>query len=217
MRISGFILLTLLAVLCGCEGGDKDFRYPSVTTDYACLLTGAEGEAERLRLDNGNTYPIAITDEYREAHRELPTYRPDTVYRVISIYELGADSLAHLYSLAQTVSVVPTALREGETLHQEPVYLQSYWLAGGYLNMVIELKALNGQHSIGFVDTTPETMRGREVTFYHRVIEDVEAYRQKVYCSLPLAPFDGYLQQGDTLRLVINLYDEGVTELEFAM
>lgn len=217
MRGLRLILLPLVAMLCGCKGADEDFRYPSVITDYACLLTGAEGEAERLRLDNGLSYPIAITDEYREAHRELPAYRPDTVYRVISIYELGPDSVAYLYSLAQTVSVVPTPLREGETLHQDPVYLQSYWLGGGYLNMVIELKALNGQHSIGFVDTTPDAMHGKEISFYHRVIEDVEAYRQKVYCSLPLAPFDGYLQQGDTLRLVINLYDEGVTELEFAM
>ena len=83
--------------------------------------------------------------------------------------------------------------------------------------MVIELKALNGQHSIGFIDTTPETMQGKEFTFYHRVISDVESYRQKLYGSIPLAPFSNALQEGDTLRFVINTYDEGITLREFVM
>ena len=83
--------------------------------------------------------------------------------------------------------------------------------------MVIELKALNGQHSIGFVDTTPKNMQGKEFTFYHRVISDVESYRQKLYGSIPLAPFVSDLQQGDTLRFVVNTYDEGVTLREFVM
>jgi hypothetical protein len=128
----------ILALLCSCEDAADSYRYPSVLTDYACLLTDATGQPEQLLLDNGNAYPIAFTDEYREAYDKLPTYKADTTYRVISMYELGADSVAHIYSMAQTISMVPTLLREGETLYQDPVYLQSIWLSGGYLNMVIE-------------------------------------------------------------------------------
>ena len=207
----------ILALLCSCEDTADNYRYPSVITDYACLLTDATGQPEQLRLDNGRAYPITLTDEYREAYTQLPTYKTDTTYRVISIYELGADSAAHIYSMAQTISVAPTPLRKGETLRQDPVYLQSTWLSGGYLNMVIELKALDGRHSIGFIDTTPEGMQGKEITFYHNAHDDVESYRQKLYASIPLAPLEEELQQGDTLRFVINLYDEGITQLDFVM
>ena len=54
-------------------------------------------------------------------------------------------------------------------------------------------------------------MQGKEFTFYHRVIDDVESYRQKLYGSIPLAPFKESLGQGDTLRFVVNTYDEGNT------
>ena len=207
------LLIPTLALLCSCEDAGDDYRYPSVITDYTCLHTNESGHPDQLRLDNGRSYPTAFANEaYNEA-----TYKADTTYRIISAYELGADSIAYIHSLAQTVSHIPTPLRSGETLHQDPAYLQSCWLSGGYLNMVIELKALNGQHSIGFIDTTPETMQGKEFTFYHRVISDVESYRQKLYGSIPLAPFSNALQEGDTLRFVINTYDEGVTLRELVM
>ena len=207
------LLVPTLALLCSCEDAGDDYRYPSVITDYTCLLTDESGQPDLLRLDNGRSYPIAFADEAYDA----ATYKADTTYRIISVYELRADSVAYVYSMAQTLSHIPTPLRSGETLHQDPAYLQSSWLSGGYLNMVIELKALNGQHSIGFIDTTPESMQGKEFTFYHRVISDVESYRQKLHGSIPLAPFSNTLQQGDTLRFVINTYDEGVTLREFVM
>lgn len=212
-RIGGGILLFIL--LFGCEDGHDDYRYPSVLTDYACLSTDGRGEPSLLRLDSGAEFPIVLTDSYRKTHQS--TYRPDTVYRIISIYELGADDAAHIYSIAQIASIVPTPLRKGEILKQDPVYLQSVWLSGGYMNMVLELKALSGQHSIGFVDTTPKEMRGKEFTLYHDAQGDIESYRQKLHASIPLTPFHTDLQQGDTLRLVINLYDKGISQWEFIM
>lgn len=205
----------MLALLCSCEDAMDDYRYPSVVTDYACLVTDAAGEPSKLRLDNGCAYPIVYADEYMEAHPQLPSYKADTAYRVVSIYELGSDSVARIYSLSRTVSDIPTPLPTGVQLHQDPAYLQSIWLSGGYLNMVIEIKALDGKHSIGFVDTTPEGMKGKEFTFYHKVIDDVESYRQRLYGSIPLQPFDRELQVGDTLRFVIKTYDEGMKRSEF--
>lgn len=215
MKQTTSLLLFLLALLCSCEDAMDDYRYPSVVTDYACLVTDAAGEPSKLRLDNGCAYPIVYADEYMEAHPQLPSYKADTAYRVVSIYELGSDSVARIYSLSRTVSDIPTPLRTGEQLHQDPAYLQSIWLSGGYLNMVIEIKALDGKHSIGFVDTTPEGMKGKEFTFYHKVIDDVESYRQRLYGSIPLQPFDRELQVGDTLRFVIRTYDEGMKRSEF--
>lgn len=207
------LIFPILALLCSCEDAADNYRYPSVITDYACLTTDAHGEPEQLCLDNGLSYPIAFTDEYYEAYGQLTTYKADTVYRIVSTYELGADSVARTHVILQTVSMVPTPLHDGETLHQDPAYLQSCWISGGYLNMVIELKALNGKHYIGFVDTTPEGMQGKEITFYHHA-EDIESHRKKLYASIPI---DKSLQEGDTVRFVINLYDKGITRREFVM
>lgn len=203
------ILLPILALLCCCEGGDN-YRYPSVLTDYACLVTDADGLPEELVLDNGDSYLVALAGEQSGRH-----YIPDTTYRVISMYEPEDDGVARIYSVSPIFSPVPTPLRLGETLRQDSVYLQSCWLSGGYLNMVIEVKALNGQHHVGFVDTTPQGMPGKEFTLYHDACGDIESYRQKLHASIPLMPFN--LVRGDTVRFVVNLYEKGITQLEFAM
>lgn len=210
------LLLPILTLLSSCEDAtDDDYRYPSVRTDFACIATDGKGKIEHLLLDDGSSYPVHLTQDFLEAYDDEPTYKRDTLYRLLSVYELVStgqnDTVADLYALGNIISQVPTPLREDEELHQDPVYLQSIWLSGDYLNFVLEVKALNGKHSIGFVDTTPETMQGKEFTFYHRVIDDVESYRQKLYGSIPLAPFKESLGQGDTLRFVVNTYDEGNT------
>lgn len=210
------LLLPILTLLSSCEDAtDDDYRYPSVRTDFACITTDDKGKIEHLLLDDGSSYPVHLTQDFLEAYDDEPTYKRDTLYRLLSVYELVStgqnDTVADLYALGNIISQVPTPLREDEELHQDPVYLQSIWLSGGYLNFVLEVKALNGKHSIGFVDTTPETMQGKEFTFYHRVIDDVESYRQKLYGSIPLVPFKESLGQGDTLRFVVNTYDEGNT------
>lgn len=221
MKQALYLLLPLLALLCSCEDEGDNYRYPSVRTDFVCLTTDATGLLEAMRLDDGRSYAIHLTDELLEAvDYQAPTYKRDTLYRAIGVYELvtteGGDTVADLYSIGNIISSVPTPLHKDETLHQDPVYLQSIWISGGYLNLVLEVKALKGQHSIGFVDTTPEEMHGKEFTFYHRVIDDVESYRQKLYGSIPLTPFSKQLQQGDTLRFVVNTYDKGKRAWSFA-
>jgi hypothetical protein len=210
-------LFPILALLCSCEDVGNDYRYPSVITDYTCITTDADGTPELLQLDNGQSYPIGFTDEYRNDYSQLPSYKADTTYRVISIYEVREDSIAYIYSMKKTISHIPTPLRDGERLFQDPVYLQSCWCSGSYLNIVIELKALDGEHHIGFIDTTPRGMRGKEFTFFHNANNDTESYHQRLYASIPLAPFKSDLQQGDTLRLAVNTYDEGIILQEYVM
>lgn len=220
--LNPFGLITcLLTLLCSCEQAGDDYRYPSLVTDFACLITDAQGHAERLLLDNGASHPISLTNDLIENNNgRAPSFKPDTTYRIIGMYELipaETSQTAHLYAISSTISHVPTPLSEGEELFQDPVYLQSIWLSGSYLNMVLEIKALNGKHSIGYVDTTPEGMQGKEFTFYHEVISDVESYRQKLYGSIPLAPFSEQLQPGDTLRFVVNTYDKRNASYEFTL
>ena len=218
-----FLLFSILTLFCSCEKGNDDYRYPSVVTDFVCLTTDAEGHFDELHTDRGGRYALHLTDELlAHTNHQIPTYRSDTVYRAIGVYEpvatTGGDTVAHLYSVGNVISVRPTPLRLGETMHQAPVYLQSCWLSGRYLNIVIEIKGLDmSRHSIGFVDTTPLLMRGQEITFYHEDLGDEEAYRQKLYASIPLNPLAQLLPAGSTLRFVINTCDEGMVEYEFKM
>ena len=80
--------------------------------------------------------------------------------------------------------------------------------------MTIELKALDGKHYIGFIDTTPSEMHGKEITFYHNAHDDIESYRQKLYASIPL---DTALQLSDTVRFIINTYEKGIIQQEFVL
>lgn len=215
------LLFPVLILLCSCEDSGDDYRYPSVRTDFTRIATDSKGKIEHLLLDDGGCYRVHLTRDFLEAYDHEPTYKRDTLYRFISVYELVGteqnDTVAYLYALGSIISSVPARLPEGESLIQDPVYLQSIWQSGGYLNFVLEVKALNGKHSIAFVDTTPEGMHGKEFTFYHRVIDDVESYRQKLYGSIPLTPFRNSLGQGDTLRFVVNLYDKGNTVYAYPM
>lgn len=214
------ILISILTLFCSCEDAMDDYRYPSVVTDFVCFTTDNSGKLEYLLLDKGGRYVVRLTDELLDAvDHQMPTYKCDTIYRAIGVYEIIAteqgDTVADIYSFGSIISSIPTPLQENEELRLDPAYLQSIWRSGGYLNMVIEIKALNGKHSIGFVDTTPDNMHGKEFTFYHQIISDVESYRQKLYGSIPLAPFNDALKQGDTLRFVINTYDKGLATYEF--
>ena len=211
------LIACLLTLLCSCEQAGDDYRYPSIVTDYTCLITNGKGQIEYMRLDNGCSYPVNFTDDYIEANGQEPKYQADTLYRAVSVYELATvsgDTVAHIYSIGNIRCSIPTPLPLGEKLYQDPVYLQSIWMSGGYLNFVIEVKALNGKHNVGYIDTTPKDMHGKEITFYHHVVSDVEAYRQKFYGSIPL---DASLQQGDTLRFVVNTYDEGMKKINFPL
>lgn len=219
MGVKRHTMLTMVAALamlvCSCEH-DEDYRYPSLLTDYVCLATDASGRVERMTQDDGNSFPVRFSDTYER----VPSFKADTLYRVVGVYELDPaeqEATAVIYSLGNVVSSVPLPLPKGAEMYQDPVYLQSIWLSGGYLNMVLEVKALNGKHSIGFVDTTPGGMQGKEFSFYHEVVDDVEAYRQKLYGSIPLGPFEECLQPGDTLRFVVNQYEEGISTYEYVM
>ena len=223
MRKSLFRILahtiTLIGLFCSCEQTNEEYRYPSVLTNFVCFITNSSGQIVQMRLDDNCTYPVNVTDEYLEANNREPIYNPDTLYRAISVYELTTamhETVANIYSIGHVASGIPITLPEDKTLYQAPVYLQSIWTSGGYLNFVLEIKALDGsKHSIAYIDTTPEGMNGKEFTFFHHVGNDVESYRQKFYGSIPLIPFSENLQQGDTLRFVVNTHDKGQQQHSF--
>ena len=95
------LIAGLLTLLCSCEQSGDDYRYPSVVTDYACIISDATGQADQLLLDNGSRYPISFTDELLEANKGIrPSFKADTLCRVVSVYELVATEQADTVVIA---------------------------------------------------------------------------------------------------------------------
>ncbi|MBO4589561.1 MAG: hypothetical protein J5698_01130 [Bacteroidaceae bacterium] len=204
-----FFFLGIVAASC-----EEDNTYPSLIYDFVCMQTDDDGNMKNLLTDNGHTYGIEFSDSYLDRHDSVPVFRPDSIYRVVAMYELKEEKdSCRLYDLVNIYSKVPTPPTDDMVLSYDPVFLQSIRRSGEYLNIIIQLYSLNKQHYLGVIDTTEEGKAGVDFTLIHKNVDDAEAYRQRVYMSLPLKPFG--LHKGDTIRFHANLYDEGMKSWEF--
>ena len=74
----------------------------------------------------------------------------------------------------------------------DPVNIQSIWRSGDYLNMILLVKAQNKKHSFHFIEAQGANQTScLRLTLYHDKGEDVEAYTQKAYLSVPLKKYSG--------------------------
>lgn len=188
-RLRFFSLLYIgLLLLVSC--GKEEAAYPPVLTEFASLRTDAQGRGAWLLTDRGECYDVGNADQ----HTGLT---PDSLYRIVALYELSASAASasvHLYDKAEAIAPLPTAHWEGEW-KKDPVGVQSIWLSGDYLNMVLLVKAQDRPHTFFFV----EQERGAAVRLglYHDRGDDVEAYTQQAYLSVPLAGYRDEARQVD--------------------
>ena len=120
---------------------------------------------------------------------------------------------SHIYIPAPNTKIEHTNVASADSGRTEDGVMHINWVRRDVRKVNLIYNAISGDEK----DYMMNLMQGKEFTFYHRVISDVESYRQKLYGSIPLAPFSNALQEGDTLRFVINTYDEGITLREFVM
>ena len=127
-------------------------------------------------------------------------------------YELtandGNSESALLYSASNAIAPVPiTADKFADGVKTNPVDVQSIWLGWNYLNMVLEVKAQDKPHKFHFVEDSYAVEGNRatvSLTLYHDDGDDVQAYTQRAYCSIPLQQ---YVTRGiETVRLSIDIH-----------
>lgn len=212
------IVMALLFCIFFCEGcKEEDYVYPSVVTEFIGVQTDNDGTISQLVADNGTIYTVLQRDG-------LGGLVADTLYRTISIYEPitqenGKGTVAQLYSCQLVLSVNPLPASEFKgNIKTDPVDIQSIWLSGEYLNMILLVQYKELSHLYHFVDegiTSDKNTQTLNLRLFHDRNNDYEAFTKQVYLSVPLKNYLQSLQKGDKIRFNLNTYEEGETYREF--
>ncbi len=199
----------------GCQ--EDDYVYPDVLTEFTEVQTNDEGVLTYLLTDQG--------DKYQILEREgLDGLTPDSIYRTLCVYQITdvEKETVQLYSAQKVLSMLPkpaSAFSDG--IRTDPLDIQSIWLSGKYLNMVLLPMAKDKSHIFHFVENSlTQDNEGRaqlELTLYHDQNGDYEAFTQKTYLSIPLWGYGNKLDTGDRIVLHIQTYEEGNTTREFTL
>lgn len=199
----------------GCQ--EDDYVYPDVLTEFTEVQTNDKGVLTYLLTDQG--------DKYQILEREgLDGLTPDSIYRTLCIYQITdvEKETVQLYSAQKVLSMLPkpaSAFSDG--IRTDPLDIQSIWLSGKYLNMVLLPMAKDKSHIFHFVENSlTQDNEGRaqlELTLYHDQNGDYEAFTRKTYLSIPLWGYGNKLDTGDRIVLHIQTYEEGNTTREFTL
>lgn len=199
----------------GCQ--EDDYVYPDVLTEFTEVQTNDEGVLTYLLTDQG--------DKYQILEREgLDGLTPDSIYRTLCVYQITdvEKETVQLYSAQKVLSMLPkpaSAFSDG--IRTDPLDIQSIWLSGKYLNMVLLPMAKDKSHIFHFVENSlTQDNGGRaqlELTLYHDQNGDYEAFTRKTYLSIPLWGYGNKLDTGDRIVLHIQTYKEGNTTREFTL
>lgn len=211
--IISLFFATFLLWACGEE---DEYTYPDLVTEMACLQTDAEGKGYQLLTDQGKVW-------YIPEQQQSLKLTPDSTYRVLSRYAPAGSSdgkqEANIYQLLSTISPLPLPESDYESIHTDPVSIQSIWRSGDYLNLILKVMVKEGEHEFSFIDngifTEEDGTQTLTLTLYHDRKEDVEGFYRKAYLSVPLWPYQNQLTSGDLITFRLNTYEEGMTARTF--
>lgn len=177
----------LMLLLSGC--GEDDYYYPSVKLDFLTAASDKSGCLTRVTTDEGEEFPILeVTSAYVTS--------PDTLVRILCNYEaidgVNGKNGVRLYSPYNVVAPIPQSedfFEEG--IRTAPVEVQAIWKGLDYLNVILQIKAQNARHSFHFIEQKVLTdaasgVREIHLLLYHDDGQDVQAYTQRAYLSVPL-------------------------------
>lgn len=220
MRRSALYIICLLCLAFlqfSCK--DDAYTYPPVQLEFVSMHTTASGTVDYFLNDDDKAYHV-------DNPSRIANLRPDTIYRMVCNYEVtGIPSAttkgsAFIYTSLQPVSVNPVAVGAivGE-VKTDPLEVQSIWKKNpDYINMVLLVKNQGGKHLFHFVEQGITTEAGRKkltLLLFHDKRNDVEAYTERAYLSVPLLKYKNILKDGDVIDFQINTRSEGIKTYSF--
>ena len=187
--------------------GEDEYVYPDLVTEFSCLTTDAKGYGTQIVTDEGKVWHL------QEGNRPNKL-TPDSTYRVVSRFAPIDDTYATAYSLWKAISPIPQPENMYETIHTDPVSIQSIWKSGNYLNLILQIKVKDKQHELSFIDNgivaNEDGTQTLTITLFHDRKDDVEGFDEKHYLSVPLWYYQENLKQGDHIVIHLNTYKEGM-------
>ena len=207
LLLKRYFILFAVVLLTAC--GEEEYVFPDLITEMSCLRTDSKGFGTQIITDEGTIWHL------QEGSRP-DSLTADSLYRVVSRFAPVADSEAVAYSFWKVISPLPKPESEYESIHLDPVDIQSIWQSGDYLNMVLQVMVKDKEHELSFIDNgiTSNTngTQTLHLTLFHHRKDDVEGFMQKYYLSVPLWHYEGKLNKGDTIVFELYTYKEGMTQ-----
>ena len=202
----------LLAALLFTSCGEEEYVFPDLVTEMVCLKTDANGYGTHFITDKGHIWNLQKGNQPNKL-------TADSTYRVVSRYAPLNDTDAQAYSFYQTISNLPKPAGEYESIHTDPVSIQSIWRSGDYLNIILQIKVKDQKHDLSFIEngitTNADGTQTLTLTLYHDRKGDVEGFNEKHYLSIPLWHYQDILNKGDQIVLQLNTYKEGMTSRNY--
>lgn len=212
VRIASTLLFLLLCLCYGCSK-EEEYHYPSVKLEFLTATTNSKGTINQITTDGGKAYDVQ-TDG---SNLKLPA---DTLLRIVTNYE-EVEGGVKLYGAAVPISNIPIPVAEfEEALVHDPASIQSIWMGRDYLNMILQVKAQNKKHTFRFIEQEATFNEAGDELFvhiilYHNANEDIQAYTQRAYASIPLKHYAAYGCKKVLLRFSPYTDYEGVASYDF--
>ena len=205
------ICIFLSAVLLS-ACGKEDYVYPNLITEMACLKTDGNGIGTQIVTDQGIVWHL-------QKDNRPDSLTADSTYRIISRFAPLNESEAQVYAFWKVIAPLPKPEKEYETIHTDPVSIQSIWQSGDYLNMVLHIKVKDQEHELSFIENgitaNTDGTQNLMLTLFHNRKGDVEGFDQKFYLSVPLWHYQDKLNKGDQIVFQLSTYQEGMTSRTF--
>ena len=210
-------LLCLLTVACK----EEEHVYPDVLTEFIDIQTDASGTVTHLLTDKGERYAV-------QPREGLDGLQADTIYRTVSAYRFVNETTDRtepevmLYSSQSVIAPYPDKLSEWEdSIYTDPVDIQSIWLSGNYLNLILDVRRKDRAHVFHFIEDSLAAesagTRTLHLRLYHNSNNDYEAFTDQTCLSVPLRHYRDSLRAGDKIRFRLNTYKEGETYRNFTV
>lgn len=212
MKTTKILFILILLSFISCKGEEDSYFYPPVIFEFATVQTNALGEVSSLKTDKGKIYSV---DKYL-AKNKLSV---NSSLRIICYYALVkevSETKVDLYAVGQPTCTKPEVF-EAKDRKTDPTNVQSIWLAGDYINLILSIKAQNKSHSLKFMEDSITNRNGIStihLTLFHKNNGDIEAYNQRGYLSVPLESYIKQFPRGFNVSFSINTY-KGLQKFPF--
>lgn len=203
-----FYLFTFLFFACETESYETgQGKYSLTQADMCELMVNHQKQGASFVTDEGDAYTL------KPSYTATWIETADTTYRAIIYYNKVDASQAEAVSIGEIPTLIPHEYWKFEDLQQDPIGVESAWLAksGKYLNLGLLIKTgrINDKelpHSVGLAQDTLLTHPNGRRTAYYRLLHSQngipEYYTNRRYVSILLPT-----QHPDTIRLQIETYD----------
>lgn len=194
-----FWIVFLLLSVEGCEKATQ--RLEDYFVDFATVKKNANNTW--FQLDNGRLLiPLEIDYSGQEGQRVILNY----VF-------LNGDTVK-INSVGNILTGIVQYEGFPEKLVKDPVKIQSIWVGGDYLNLIIETEYHSKPHKVALLrNISSPTV---DLYFSHSREQDPPGYPQKIYASFLIGSLRTEKKPPISFRLFIQTYD-GLRELPFVL